>query len=458
MAWGFLDWVRGRLFRPDPKKLTLSKNPSEAELRAMVLRLLDRSQSYDAYRLLDNHSERARPMLEEYLRTDDRFREMNTRLASWSHPAVFDVVLTILFKWSSDLAVEETIRLASSADPKLRSIAARLLASTGKARFAKILKTLTQDPDPEVRTAVGHGISDVLEYWRSTGRTFDDALGLALYDFMRDCALRTDRGPGNRFAAALLRADRNRAIRDFASDEALTMSRNSLRNLLVALHEASVNISTTRVKTLLEEAVAIFDRTDFSLRNYTGNRGLVEELIVLLAEKEPERARAAIDALRTHPQEEARGAAQDARERLEKTSPDQVVLEALNTAGGVLDLQHEHRVVYYVWLLDAEVCNGGWLQWVGNSSGEYARETAEALDEIGAPDAAAEVRKVIVALGPDGSSPSQETRMAAIDRMMSAGRALPEDSVIWKMSSDLHALIYDYAAAHPEAFAPQKQR
>jgi hypothetical protein len=133
------------------------------------------------------------------------------------------------------------------------------------------------------------------------------------------------------------------------------------------------------------------------------------------------------------------------------------VLGALEAAGNdPAALRREHRAVYLVWLLEAEVSNGGWLQWVANSSGTTAPDTRDALDEIGAPAAAAEaVRQVMATLGPDGYSPDQRRRQAAIDRMFKAGRSLPDDSLIWDMQTELRALLLDYAERHPDAFPPR---
>ena len=49
----------------------------------------------------------------------------------------------------------------------------------------------------------------------------------------------------------------------------------------------------------------------------------------------------------------------------------------------------------------------------------------------------------------------QKVRMKAIDRMMNAGKSLPDDGIIWEMEPKARTLLYDYAEAHPEVFGAE---
>ncbi len=449
MAWGFLDWVRGRPYRSDPNELRLSEHPSDTELRELLRLLLDDVPAFKAYELLDQHPTRARPMLEKLLRDDSRYRNKDVMLCGWGRPR-FDVMLTILFEWKSDYALNEAQTLAASQDANLRAVAARLLASTGQSRFGTLLARLSNDGDAQVRQAVAEGLHHVLEY-PNRDYSMQDGLALALYDFMLECALRTDRGCGIRFASALFRVDRERALRDFAPDVVLTIDRNWLDDLLTTLRKQGIPIPLARTLRLLDDAMAILNRPDDAVRDYPSLSSLIAELLCVLAERNRDDVQKRMRLLRRHPQEEARKAALEARERL---SPDPVklVLEACNTAGNWLAMREEHKVVYLVWLLDCEVSNGGWLQWVVNPPGAYARETERALREVGAVEAAAELCKVSAILGPEGSAEEQKRRQQVIDRIMQAGRSLPDDGVMWMLSTELRQLLYDYAEHHTDAF------
>src|SRR4051812_18130285 len=60
------------------------------------------------------------------------------------------------------------------------------------------------------------------------------------------------------------------------------------------------------------------------------------------------------------------------------------------------------KTVQLIGQLDFEVNLGGVLGWLTNSSGKYASETVSALDDIGARECAAIVRRIL-AFFPDGS-------------------------------------------------------
>src|SRR5688500_15375979 len=100
VPWGFMDWVRGRPVRPDQEALTLPENASPAALRAMALRLLEDKHAYKAYELLREQPDAARPVLEDLVRNDARFRSMTDVRKSWMQP-IYEVALTILSEWDS---------------------------------------------------------------------------------------------------------------------------------------------------------------------------------------------------------------------------------------------------------------------------------------------------------------------------------------------------------------------
>jgi hypothetical protein len=418
----------------------------------MALRLLTDEHAFTAYQLLRDQHDAARPVLEDLVRNDSRFRSMAGEVRGWGRPR-YDVALTILFEWDSDYAVEEALQAVESSDPKLRALAGRLLASTGTARFTPTLLRLTRDVERDVCDAVGEGLSDGIGFFADEEDAPDRDLTLTLFDYMRDCALRTDRGPGHRFAVTLFRADRDRAARELGAPDALSIHCNWLEDVLAALRTHGVVLPAATVRTLLRDAIAILDRPEFTMRDHPGISRLVSELLVALAKHDGAAANVMMKSLSAHRQEEARKGAQDAREQLSTVDPVRVAIEANEAAGGTVSkMRREHRVVYLAWLLDAEVANGGWLQWAANPSGAYAAETLAALRELGLDAAVTQLQMMIDALGGDGSSPDQKRRMAAIDRAIDADRPMPDDGTMWAMSLQLRAAIQDYAEARPDAF------
>lgn len=458
MAWGFKDWVRGRPFRRDPDELNLPDNASEGNLRAIALVLLDNSnhglKAHNAFELLNKQSAHARPVLESLLREDARFRSMSYELTAWRQPA-YAVVLSILGQWRSELAFTEALSLARSPDAELRAVGARVLAESGQARFSAVLAELSNDADDGVRLALSHGIDRVLEYGKQQGRHLELELTRAIYPFMRDCALRTTNGPGGIFASALFAADRDNATRDFDPNFALAPSCVWLEKLIATLRAERVPIPKAKVFELLDYAVAVLDRGDVRTNEFRRMRWLIPSLLELQAEFDHSTAFKQIENLKKHHQEDARAAALDAEAKL-RGDPVKVALNAYQGINDIRSLRPEHATVCLVYLLDAEVCNGGWEQWVANSWGEYAKETLLALRTIGAEAAAEQLEQVISTLGPGGSSPDQSTRMAALDRMLNAGKSLPDDGIMWGLSTDLKLLIRDHASRHPDAFPPSR--
>lgn len=71
-------------------------------------------------------------------------------------------------------------------------------------------------------------------------------------------------------------------------------------------------------------------------------------------------------------------------------------------AGGYGGLSAQERVFYGVYLLDLEVCNGGFLQYFGNTEGRHADQLVGSLRAIGASETAARVEQVFSRVFPQG--------------------------------------------------------
>jgi hypothetical protein len=328
-----------------------------------------------------------------------------------------------------------------------------LLAARGEGRFTPALVKLAGDADPAVREAVADGLSDVIEYGEMRGRTLDDRLSRAMYDLMLACVLRTDHGAGVCFPPVLLQLDRARAAKALASDEALTIERNWLRWTLVALRDAGVVVGADKLRALLRDARAVLERADTPQSDRPGLGMLISELVLSIAQHDRDEAMTLASSLADSPHDAAREAAQNVREHLAEVDPVQRVIAEREAVGEIALMRPEHRNVYLVWLLDAEVQNGGWLQWVANSSGQHAPQTLEALRALGLDAAAGQLETMMAALGPRGWSDEQPERMAAIDQALSAAKTLPSDGDLWDMGTQIRAAISDYAERHREAFA-----
>lgn len=83
-------------------------------------------------------------------------------------------------------------------------------------------------------------------------------------------------------------------------------------------------------------------------------------------------------------------------------------------------LDERDRTIIAIWSLIGEVGNGGFSQFFYNSSGDWAIETVEALERIGANHVARIVRSVIADFPGGSPSPDRVVRHRQI-------AALPED-------------------------------
>jgi len=70
-----------------------------------------------------------------------------------------------------------------------------------------------------------------------------------------------------------------------------------------------------------------------------------------------------------------------------------------NYGEAIEKLSHAERVFYCIFQLEGEVNNGGFSQYLFNSSGNFANEIVDALNEIGAVKMAGICEKALAALG-----------------------------------------------------------
>jgi hypothetical protein len=117
-------------------------------------------------------------------------------------------------------------------------------------------------------------------------------------------------------------------------------------------------------------------------------------------------------------------------------------------------LSGPQRVVYCAFLFEAEVCNGGIMQFFGNSSGNHAADTLEALRVLGHPEAYHALDTAIKLVGPLAREPNRDLRLAAFehryDELQSAFE--PLESAYYRTTGLLKQRMLLYAAANAEDF------
>lgn len=108
------------------------------------------------------------------------------------------------------------------------------------------------------------------------------------------------------------------------------------------------------------------------------------------------------------------------------------------------------RIFISVWQLEAEVNNGGFHQYLWNSSGNLAADTPAALEAIGAIRAA-DIVKRANGLFEAGPPADERLRLAALESIdENAFESLDEEFLAYP--DDLSALLYDFVVENEDAF------
>lgn len=117
---------------------------------------------------------------------------------------------------------------------------------------------------------------------------------------------------------------------------------------------------------------------------------------------------------------------------------------------GLKQLPTEQRTVATVWLLAADVDNGGFDQYFFNASGDLAPFAPEAFEEIGAPEVAEIVAEAVAAFGEEGPATDQSERHQQMERLApSARRQWAElDAKFLRHAENIPGLLRSYVASH----------
>ena len=121
---------------------------------------------------------------------------------------------------------------------------------------------------------------------------------------------------------------------------------------------------------------------------------------------------------------------------------------------GFKNLSKLEQYVFAIWQLDAEVCNGGFHQYMVNSFSDHALVALEGLEEMGARDIA-EVCKKFFALLPGGKpAATDEERQEQLEAVEDAMGEEAFDEQCAKLEERLYGLngdLYERMAAFVRA-------
>ena len=109
-------------------------------------------------------------------------------------------------------------------------------------------------------------------------------------------------------------------------------------------------------------------------------------------------------------------------------------------------LDHNELVLLSVWLLEAEVNNGGFNQYYWNSAGELATETVKSLNEIGAIETASIVEAANSNFPNSFPPKDREERQNLLEELENSGSLKLDslDNEFYEYPCDLTELMYQY--------------
>ncbi len=121
------------------------------------------------------------------------------------------------------------------------------------------------------------------------------------------------------------------------------------------------------------------------------------------------------------------------------------VIEKLEKSGSD-SLSELETTILSVWLLEADINNGGFNQYFWNSSGDFANQVVSSLHKIGAEETAYIV-KAALANFPNSTPPTNRDERQNILEILDESGALKLDSLdteFYECPCDLTELMYQY--------------
>jgi HEAT repeat protein len=448
---GFREFLTSRLSRQNlaaeferRQKIKPPANPSRRYMNKLVQRLLDVRRAWDAQKELSMIGAAAAPSLTAAL-NDPRFR--TTERLNLHTPAPMETVLELLVPHSPDQVMAAAMPLVESSSNNARKIAALQLASLGRSETLPALFKLLDDPDGYVRSYVRNGVERAL----SAGRCSDD-FRRGMYEALLNQCDQEWPGDSNDAPRTVVSLDRNRAAADFASPRWLSAGNRNAHEILQACNEARISLPVDLVRALLDHSlplavgehcyphqyVAAAALEALAARGGTNVKPLLESALVSDQEKIQESA--------------AKGLAKLAG----LDDPIHFVRQRVREVG-FEGLTIPQQIVYCGFQFAAEVCNGGIMQFFGNSSGDHAVETLEALRVLDHAEAYHALETAMKLVGPLSREPDRELRLAAFEDRYEELQACfrPLEQAFFATTGLLRQRVLLYAIKNAEHFRPQ---
>ena len=420
------------------------ENPSREYIEKLVADLLEEEESWFARKELGMIGAAAAPVLTEALK-DPRYSQVKWPSGS-TDATPLESVLELLAPLDAGAVMGTAGPLVGSEDEQVRKTAALHLATVGREETVPTLGRLMGDANGYVRSYVCIGVERAVSAGRAT-----EGFRRAMYDvLLPQCDQRWPSGALNDAASTVVALDRARAAVDLATERYMGEGNNYAYQAIRACTRAGIALPPELIRPIYDRALVLASQPQTEYPAYC----VAEESLPALVAALGEGARPMVEAALAHSNADVREAGARELARLAGVTDAVNFVSERASAVGVDGLTDAQRTVYLAFVFDAEVCNGGLMQFFGNSGGAYAVETLAALRELGNAEAEAALAGAMKLIGPLARETERDMRMAAFDgRYKDLKGPLNElDSRYYGAKSDLRQQWLRYAADRPGEF------
>jgi len=424
------------------QKIKPPANPSRRYIDKLVARLLDIKKAWNAHRELELIGLAAVPSLLNAL-NDPRFHQAKWKEFSPVSPPL-DSTLDLLGRHCPIEVVTICSRLSKSPINEIRKTAALHLASAGRASTIPLLQAMMQDDDGDIRGCVSAGIRRAVTEERAENEFNEQAYNLLLSQGDQDGIPAT-----NDVAETLILLDPIRAAIDLGNDRVLHSSNKNAHSIIEAFNRARILLPELLLRRLLEVALAKAIGESCYPHDY-----LAAAALNALARQNADQTAAIAESHLNHENARVREAAAEALATLANISELEHWVGDRVDSEGYAALSHPQRVVYCAFLFDAEVRNGGLMQFFGNNSGDCAAETLAALSELGHKEGHAALASAIKLIGPLACEPDRDLRLSAFEGRLTELQSAfdPFETAYYDAKVSLRQSYLLYAVRHRDHF------